>query len=639
MKKLKSSFSGKPKAAVDAHVEPLRDDDHAADNLVSKQSVAKLRRVVEGSSSVNQRNFEGHLDTAMEPPVIRPAKRVDSGVSSSADSQGKVEMVRVPYGMYGFREVPKSSITKPAVKPVAVGNADDKASARKQSIFGAFKKKHAVKPLDNFTMWNKSKENVARTSDGTSYHTANETPDKENSISSSQLVEVDADPYEDSFSVRQSWAAYPKIVKSSKGKGKQPVLPRPRFRDKDVNHHHDVRARANSSGSLALIDSSVSMMSDEEKAKQIAVPAEGEAGPSFTQAERDEQHDDWINMDQVLAKEAALRLEMDELQRHWADALSAIEAQKEAVLERQRQEEEDRQRALEIQAEEERRIRAAEIQAEEERIAAEVARMLECVCCGDSKNPIDFNPMPATETCEHDSLTCKECMESWLSSEFDTKGAESIKCPECPSQLSYEDMQRLASEELFDKYEKMLTRNALASLPEFSWCLASGCTSGQLNAENANFMDCVACGYKQCLTHKCPWHVGETCDQYTYRTSGQQAKDEEAATEAMLDAVSKLCPGPKGKACGWRIQKIDGCDHMTCRTCKHEFCWECLASHREIKDVGNTAHKEWLGIWMLLGLLMRMLDEEEEGIVHVWGSMRQPSWSISGVNKSDQPKV
>ncbi|EME88581.1 uncharacterized protein MYCFIDRAFT_159791 [Pseudocercospora fijiensis CIRAD86] len=201
--------------------------------------------------------------------------------------------------------------------------------------------------------------------------------------------------------------------------------------------------------------------------------------------------------------------------------------------------------------------------------------------------------MPATESCEHDSLTCKECMQSWLSSEFDSKGAESIKCPECPSQVSYEDMQRLASEETFEKYEKILTRNALSSLPEFSWCLASGCTSGQLNAENANFMDCVSCHYKQCLTHKCPWHVGETCDQYTYRTSGQKSKDEDAATEAMLDTVSKSCPGPKGKACGWRIQKIDGCDHMTCRSCKHEFCWECLASHREIKEVGNTAHEEW----------------------------------------------
>ncbi|KXT00218.1 hypothetical protein AC578_7012 [Pseudocercospora eumusae] len=577
MKKLKSQFSGKPKSPVDAHAEPLHH--HVIDHPVSKKSVAKLHRVVKESSSVNQRNFEGDLEIAMDPPFRPSAKRVDSGVSSSANSQGKVEMVRVPYGMYGFREVPKNL---PESNP----------------YLELSKKKHAARPFDNFTMWDKSKDDVARISDGTSYHTANEAPDEDNSRSSSQLVEVDADLYEDVISARQSSAAHPKIAKSSKGKGKQPVLPRPSFGDKDLSNLYQARARGNSSNSAALIDSG-GAMSDEERAEEIrrsceilastgvAVPAEGEAGPSLTQAERDEQHDDWINMDQVLAKEAALRSEMDELQRHWADALRAIEAQKEAVLERQRQEEEDRQRALEIQAEEE-RIRAAEMQAEEERIGAELARMRECVCCGDSKHPIDFNSMPATETCDHDSLTCKECMQSWLSSEFDTKGADSIKCPECPSQLSYADMQRVASEAMFEKYEKILTRNALSSLPEFSWCLAPGCTSGQLNAENANFMHCIACGYKQCLTHKCPWHVDETCEQYSHRTSGQKAA--EAATEAMLDAVSKLCPG---KSCGWRIQKISGCDHMTCRRCKHEFCWECLASHREIKDVGNTAHREW----------------------------------------------
>ncbi len=41
-----------------------------------------------------------------------------------------------------------------------------------------------------------------------------------------------------------------------------------------------------------------------------------------------------------------------------------------------------------------------------------------------------------------------------------------------------------------------------------------------------------------------------------------------------------------------RIQKTDGCEHMTCKKCKHEFCWLCLCSHSEIKRVGNTAHKE-----------------------------------------------
>jgi hypothetical protein len=33
--------------------------------------------------------------------------------------------------------------------------------------------------------------------------------------------------------------------------------------------------------------------------------------------------------------------------------------------------------------------------------------------------------------------------------------------------------------------------------------------------------------------------------------------------------------------CGVSIQKNEGCNHMTCKSCKHEFCWVCLTDWRE----------------------------------------------------------
>ena len=249
---------------------------------------------------------------------------------------------------------------------------------------------------------------------------------------------------------------------------------------------------------------------------------------------------------------------------------------------RKKQEEDDRRKAELVQKEQE--------EAEARLAVAKKARLRECTVCGDAKDPLDFPAQAPTPRCKHTPQTCTECMQSWMASEFDSKGTDGILCPECPTTLEYADVQRAASAKTFEAYDRVSTNNALSSYPDFAWCLSADCQSGQLNINNRNYMDCANCGYKQCLKHKIPWHVGETCDEYDYRTSGRKRSDEEKATEAMLDNISKKCPG---KGCNWRIQKVDGCDHMTCRKCKFEFCWQCLASQKEIKRVGNTAHQAW----------------------------------------------
>jgi len=50
-------------------------------------------------------------------------------------------------------------------------------------------------------------------------------------------------------------------------------------------------------------------------------------------------------------------------------------------------------------------------------------------------------------------------------------------------------------------------------------------------------------------------------------------EDEESiANRKIKYSTTKPCP-----KCGIRIEKIDGCSHMTCKqfSCQYEFCWEC----------------------------------------------------------------
>lgn len=349
------------------------------------------------------------------------------------------------------------------------------------------------------------------------------------------------------------------------------------------------------------------------------------------QKEREEQRrDQWLQ---------AISRQTEQEEREWNEVFEAIALRKEQELEFERQEKLDHQHALHLQQEEESRLAAAE---------AERNRPRECICCGDSHPPQNFPSKPATASCSHDSQTCTECMHTWFASQLDAKGAtEDFTCPQCPSVLTHSDLQLYTSPETFSTYEKLLTRNALSQLPEFAWCLDPNCSSGQLNFNNNNnnnlaaaataapapapYMNCVACGYQQCVHHKCAWHHNETCAQYDLRMKARRDDDEEnkkneRKTEEMLDSVSKKCPGA---GCGWRIQKVDGCDHMrwyvlrsfgrylptylfvrrrrrrrtnylptlpylthandkfhNSKQCKHEFCWECLANH-QVSPVHN----------------------------------------------------
>ena len=135
-----------------------------------------------------------------------------------------------------------------------------------------------------------------------------------------------------------------------------------------------------------------------------------------------------------------------------------------------------------------------------------------------------------------------------------------------------------------NRYDNLTTRNCLSHDPLFRWCIAPGCTSGQIQVPDGGpAFVCVACGFKHCVHHMVEWHHGETCEKYEYRISGQKKKDEarkkrqaeEEASRLLMETTTKRCPGPKGKTCGWGIEKNDGCDHMTCKSSPTCTGWVC----------------------------------------------------------------
>ena len=62
-----------------------------------------------------------------------------------------------------------------------------------------------------------------------------------------------------------------------------------------------------------------------------------------------------------------------------------------------------------------------------------------------------------------------------------------------------------------------------------------------------------------------------------------------AESENLNWIIANTKPCPK---CKRPIEKNQGCMHMTCSQCKHQFCWLCLADYARIFDEGNSAHKK-----------------------------------------------
>jgi hypothetical protein len=205
----------------------------------------------------------------------------------------------------------------------------------------------------------------------------------------------------------------------------------------------------------------------------------------------------------------------------------------------------------------------------------------------------------------HSLDICRGCLARHLSSRLDTLGRASVDALHCPTpdcNHTYTDteLKALASPTTFARYDKLRLLAHLAALPNFRWCLREGCDGGQIydtepdgstliwtdvnTPPTRNRIACGACGFAMCFAHQTPWHEAVSCAAYD-----SERRPEYAATTAWLAGNTKKCPGP---GCSVFVEKKGGCFHMTCRECRFEFCWECLADWKRICRGGTYNRKE-----------------------------------------------
>lgn len=128
--------------------------------------------------------------------------------------------------------------------------------------------------------------------------------------------------------------------------------------------------------------------------------------------------------------------------------------------------------------------------------------------------------------------------------------------------------------ELTDRYHELLNRTYVEDKDSLKWCPAPDCPNAVDCHVKRKDLDRLvptvecSCGYRFCFGCSLTDHQPAPC-KLVKQWLKKCADDSETAN--WISANTKECP-----KCNSTIEKNGGCNHMTCRKCKHEFCWMCM---------------------------------------------------------------
>ncbi|KDO23848.1 hypothetical protein SPRG_11280 [Saprolegnia parasitica CBS 223.65] len=170
--------------------------------------------------------------------------------------------------------------------------------------------------------------------------------------------------------------------------------------------------------------------------------------------------------------------------------------------------------------------------------------------------------------CQH--LFCRICWVEYLQTKI-SEGPLCVTttCPQhgCKERVSDSVFKKLLPANEYKAFDKYLLRSFVDINRSIRWCPAPGCNNAIVSSGGLTTVSC-SCGCLFCLRCGEEAHAPVTCDQLAL---WQEKCKNESETANWILANTKKCP-----KCSVRIEKNQGCNHMTCRGCKYEFCWICM---------------------------------------------------------------
>ncbi|EGC28367.1 hypothetical protein DICPUDRAFT_85528 [Dictyostelium purpureum] len=164
---------------------------------------------------------------------------------------------------------------------------------------------------------------------------------------------------------------------------------------------------------------------------------------------------------------------------------------------------------------------------------------------------------------------CNDCVSNIVNINIKSNDFSSVKCPElkCKESFDLEVVEKfIEKKEDLKRYEDYLKQSK-----GLVRCLR--CERGWSHVDHLTRSTyCTSCYYSFCIVCRGPFHPGVACN-FT--------KIEGAVLSKFYIGQLRVC------LCGALIERISGCNKMTCSVCNTKFCWLCSKSNIDYDHFGK----------------------------------------------------
>nr|NP_001123340.1 Zn-finger (RING/cysteine-rich C6HC)-7 [Ciona intestinalis]FAA00216.1 TPA: zinc finger protein [Ciona intestinalis] len=217
--------------------------------------------------------------------------------------------------------------------------------------------------------------------------------------------------------------------------------------------------------------------------------------------------------------------------------------------------------------------------------------------------------------CGH--VYCKQCITSYFEIHISEGTITSLICPEpdCDTTALPNQVKEAVNKDLYERYEKLLLQTTLDTMTDIVFCPLMHCQSAVIIEPEASIGQCPSCAYAFCVHCKLAYHGVSPCKIASheiiklckeYESANEEKKKQmekkygrkvlckaldDRATQAWMNNNTKPCPG-----CNASIEKLDGCNKMTCYKCRAYFCWicmhvlDCANPYRHYNNIGSPCN-------------------------------------------------